>query len=112
MAGLLNAMALGRVKLYSSDDTLVCTVYLAEPPGTLDANGDLILSPGVQSAVTSPKTPVRAEVHNDAGDHLFDCAARLSSAPNANEEIVIAAPNGFYAGALVQIQSGTLSARP
>ena len=112
MSGLLNAMTLGRVRLYSSDDTLVCTVYLAEPPGTINASGDLVLSPGIESAITSPKIPVRGEVHTDAGSHLFDCSVRLSSAPNANEELVIAAPNGFYVGALVQIQSGTFSTLP
>ena len=124
MSGLLDRMGQGgacRVRLYGGvrpaaggtpATSLISLVLLDEPAGTIDVNGDLILTPGVESAVLVGVTPTWARVSNGNEEHLFDCDARLSTAPDANQEIVVIAPSGFYAGALLQIQSGFFSARP
>jgi hypothetical protein len=119
MAGLLDKLNQGgaaRVRLYAgvrpSTATLIAVVYLAEPAGTLAADGSLVLTVGIESVVLLGTAPTWARVSNGAEDHVFDCDARLSTAANTGQEIVVTAPNGFYAGALVQIQSGVFSALP
>lgn len=124
MAGLLDRMGQGgaaRVRLYSgtrpaasnpATGTLISVVYLAEPAGTIGANGDLNLTPGVESVVLVGTAPTWARVFNGNEEHLFDCDARLSTAANTGQEIVVTAPAGFLAGAMLQIQSGAFSARP
>lgn len=124
MAGLRDRMGAGgaaRVRLYtgtrplaSAEPTgsLVAVAYLAEPAGTVDANGDLILSTGVDSTLLLGSAPTWARVSDGNDVQLFDCDARLSTAANTGQEIVVVAPAGLYAGALVRIQSGTFSARP
>jgi hypothetical protein len=119
MSGLLDKMGQGgaaRVRLYAgvrpSTATLVSVVYLAEPAGTINAQGSLALVPGIESAVLNSTTPTWARVSNGSEEHLFDCDARLSTAADTGQEIVVAAPSGFFAGALLQIQSGVFSALP
>jgi len=124
MAGLLDKLGQGgaaRVRLYSgarpaaySSPTtpLIALVLLAEPAGSIDANGDLQLAPGVESLLLQSTAPTWARVLSGNEEHLFDCDARVSTATDAGQEIVVAAPAGLYAGALLQIQSGTFSARP
>lgn len=118
MAGILDKLGqggAGRVSLYSSarpdTSTLVATVYMAEPAGTLQINGDLLLVPGVQSVVVHASVPVWGQVLNGAGEALFKCDVRLSGAADTGQELVIAA-TGVVVGALVQIQSGTFSTLP
>ena len=118
MGGMLDRMGFGgaaRVAVYSSTRpdtaTLVTTIYLAEPAGTILPNGDLSLVPGVQSAVVNASTPKWGRVLNGQGDHLFDCDVRLSGAANTGQEIVLDTPS-LAVGALVQIQSGTFSTLP
>lgn len=124
MAGLLDKMGQGgaaRVRLYSGTrpaagaaptGSLISVVYLAEPAGSVGGNGDLILTPGVESVVLVGTSPTWARVFNGNEEHLFDCDARLASDVNTGQEIVVTAPSGFLAGAMLQIQSGTFSARP
>lgn len=118
MGGLLDRMGFGgaaRVAVYGSDrpltTTLVTTVYLAEPAGSILPNGNLSLVPGVQSVVVNASTPKWGRVLNGLGEALFDCDVRLSGAPDLNQEIVLDTPN-LAVGALVQIQSGTFSTLP
>jgi len=87
-------------------------VYLAEPAGTVQANGDLVLTTGIDSVLLMSAAPTWARVLDGNEVQLFDCDARVSTAANTGQEIVIAAPGGLYAGALVRIQSGTFSALP
>lgn len=124
MTGLLDRMGQGgaaRVRLYSGTrpaadaapaTPLIAVVYLAEPAGAVDASGDLVLTPGVESLLLQSTAPTWARVFNGAEQQLFDCDARVSTAASTGQELVIAAPSGLYAGALVQIQSGAFSARP
>lgn len=124
MGGLLDKMGQGgaaRVRFYSGTrpasnagpaTPLIALVLLAEPAGALDANGDMQLTPGVESLLLQSTAPTWARVFNGNEEHLFDCDARPSTAIDAGQELVITAPSGLYAGALLQIQSGTLSARP
>lgn len=124
MAGLLDKMGQGgasRIRLYSgtrpaanaaATGTLVSVVYLAEPAGVIQANGDLLLTVGIESSVLSATAPTWARVFNGEEEQLFDCDARLSTGANTGQELVVQAPSGFYAGALLQVQSGTFSALP
>jgi len=123
MAGLLDKMGQGgaaRVRLYSgarpaiSDPpatALIAVVYLDEPAGEI-IDGELVLTPGIESTVLLGTAPTWARVFDGNENQLFDCDARLSSAADTGQELVVAAPSGFYAGALLQIQSGTFSALP
>lgn len=124
MAGLLDRMGAGgaaRLRLYTGarpaasnapSGSLVAVVYLAEPAGTVQANGDLVLTTGIDSVLLMSAAPTWARVLDGNEVQLFDCDARVSTAANTGQEIVIAAPAGLYAGALVRIQSGTFSALP
>lgn len=124
MAGLLDRMGqggAGRVRLYSgvrpaasasAATPLIALVLLDEPAGSVDVNGDLILTPGVESTLLQSTAPTWARVFDGNDIQLFDCDARVSTAADTGQEIVIVAPAGLYTGALVQIQSGTFSARP
>lgn len=124
MAGLLDKMGQGgaaRIRLYAgtrpsavdpAPGALVALVYLAEPAGVIQANGDLLLTVGVESILLQSTAPTWARVFNGDEQHLFDCGARVSTAPDAQQEILVAAPAGLYAGALLRIQSGTFSALP
>lgn len=124
MAGLLDKLGqggAGRVRLYSGarplatdppTTNLISLVLLDEPAGTINVDGDLTLTPGVESTLLQSTAPTWARVFDGNENQLFDCDARASSASDTGQEIVIAAPAGLYAGALVQIQSGTFSARP
>jgi hypothetical protein len=84
----------------------------AEPAGTINSTGSLVLTVGIESAVLAGVTPTWARVLNGNEEQLFDCDARLSSSADTGQELVVQAPSGFYAGALLQIQSGTFSALP
>ena len=124
MAGLLDKMGEGgaaRVRLYSGVrpatnaapvSAIIALVLLDEPAGAVDINGDLVLTPGVESVLLQSTAPTWARISNGNDTHLFDCDARVSTDADTGQEVVIAAPAGLYAGALVQIQSGTFSARP
>jgi hypothetical protein len=124
MTGLLDRMGqggAGRVRLYSgvrpsasasATTPLIALVLLDEPAGAVDVNGDLILTPGVESTLLQSTAPTWARVFDGNENQLFDCDARVSTAADTGQEIVIVAPAGLYTGALVQIQSGTFSARP
>lgn len=124
MAGLLDRMGQGgaaRVRLYSGvrpaasaspSTPLVALVLLAEPAGIVHDAGQLVLTPGVESLLLQSTAPTWARVFDGADNQLFDCDARVSTAANTGQEVVIDAPAGLYAGALVQIQSGTFSALP
>lgn len=124
MAGLLDRMGFGgaaRVRLYTgarpaasaaATGNLVAVVYLDEPAGTVQANGDLLLSVGIDSNLLLSSAPTWARVFDGSDAHLFDCDARVSTAADTGQEIVVAAPAGLYAGALVRIQSGTFSTLP
>lgn len=124
MAGLLDRMGAGgaaRIRLYTgvrpaaaapATGSLVAVVYLAEPAGAVQANGDLLLTTGVDSTLLLGSAPAWARVFDGNDVQLFDCDARLSTAADTGQEIVVVAPAGLYAGALMRIQSGTFSARP
>lgn len=124
MAGLLDRMGHGgasRIRLYTgtrpaassvATGSLVAVVYLAEPAGVVQPNGDLLLSVGVDSTLLLGSAPTWARVSDGNDVQLFDCDARLSTAANTGQEIVVSAPSGLFAGALLRIQSGTFSARP
>ena len=125
MQGLLDRMNSGgaaRIKLYGGSrpsaltapsSPIVALVLLADVAGTIDGpTGDLLLTPGAETTVGVGTAPAWARVENGSGEHLFDCDARLSTAPATGQEIVVVAPAGFFAGALLRIQSGTFSARP
>ena len=125
MQGLLDRMNIGgaaRIRLYGGSrppaltapsSPLVALVLLADLAGIIDGpTGDLLLTPGAETTVSVGTAPTWARVENGEGQHLFDCDARLSTSPDTGQEIVVAAPAGFFAGALLRIQSGTFSARP
>lgn len=124
MAGLLDRMGQGgaaRIRLYTGSrpaaadaptGSLISLVYLAEPAGVVQVNGDLLLSVGVDSTLLLGSAPTWARVFDGNETQLFDCDARLSTDANTGQEIVVAVPSGLYAGALMRIQSGTFSARP
>ena len=125
MQGLLDRMNSGgaaRIRLYGGSrppaltapsSPLVALVLLADLAGIIDGpTGDLLLTPGAETTVSVGTAPTWARVENGEGQQLFDCDARLSTAPDTGQEIVVAAPAGFFAGARLRIQSGTFSARP
>lgn len=125
MQGLLdriNTGGAGRVRLYGGtrplasaepSSPLVALVLLADLAGVIDVTtGDLLLAVGAETVVLLGAAPTWARVFSGEDQHVFDCDARLSTAANTGQEIVVAAPAGFYAGALLRIQSGTFSARP
>lgn len=124
MSGLLDRMGAGgaaRIRLYAgtriaASDTApsnpVAVVYLAEPAGVIQPGGDLLLSPGVDSVLLLGSAPTWGRVFDGNDVPLFDCDARVSTAPDAGQEIVVVAPAGLFPGALLRIQSGTLSALP
>lgn len=123
MSGLLDSMNSGgaaRVRLYSGarpaasaspSVPLVAQVLFADIAGTIAVNGDLQISAGVPSLLLQSTVPTWGRVFNGNDEHLFDCDVRLSGAADTGQEIVIAT-SGTIAGALVQILSGTFSARP
>lgn len=119
MSGLLDKMGQGgaaRVRLYGgtrgdSAAVLVAMVLLSVPAGTIDpATGALHLQPGSQAVVLAAVPPTWCVVHNGADAPLFVAGARLVTAPDEAQELVVDAPDGFYAGALLQVTSGTLTA--
>lgn len=124
MSGLLDRMGFGgasRIHLYNgarpaaanaAPGALVSVVYLAEPAGTIGANGDLLLQPGVESILLISSAPTWGRVFNGLDEHLFDCDARVSTTASTGQEVVIEAPAGLYAGALVRVLSGSFSALP
>lgn len=125
MQGLLDRMNSGgaaRVRLYTgtrpaasapTTAPLVGLVLLADMAGTVDpVTGDLSLSVGADTVVLLGSAPTWARISNGDEEHLFDCDARLSTSSDLGQEIVVAAPDGFYSGAILRIQSGTFSARP
>lgn len=124
MGGLLDRMGQGgaaRVRLYTGarpaaanapTGNLIAVVYLAEPAGYVHTDGDLVLATGVDSTLLLSAAPTWARVFDGNENQLFDCDARLSPDADTGQEIVVAAPAGLYAGALLRIQSGTFSARP
>lgn len=122
MSGMLDRMGQGgaaRARLYSGSRSptpstpLIALVLFADAAGTIDpVTGDLQVTDGVESLLLQSTAPTWAQVFNGNDEHLFDCDARVSTDADTGQEVVIAAPAGLYAGALVQIQSGTFSARP
>lgn len=124
MAGLLDRMGFGgaaRIRLYTGSrpaasdppsGSLVSVVYLAEPAGVVQVNGDLLLTTGVDSTLLMGSAPTWARVFDGNDVQLFDCDARISTAPDTGQEIVVAAPAGMFPGAFLRIQSGTFSALP
>lgn len=125
MLGLLdriNTGGAGRVQLYagsrpsasaSPSGTLVALLLFADLAGTIDSStGDLLLAQGAESVVLVGTAPTWARVSSGNNEHLFDCDARLSTAPDTGQELVVEAPAGFYTGAIIRILSGAFSARP
>lgn len=122
MGGMLDRMGQGgaaRARLYAGtrgptpSTPLVAVVLFADMAGTIDPDtGDLLLSAGAQCPLLQSTAPTWAQVFNGNDEHLFDCDARTTADADTGQELVVAAPAGVYAGALVQIQSGTLTARP
>jgi hypothetical protein len=118
----MNTGGAARVRLYGSTRPpantttllpLVALILLADLAGVIDGTtGDLILSIGAETTVLLGTTPTWARVFSGEDQQLFDCDARLSTGADTGQELVIAAPDGFYLGAILRIQSGTLSARP
>lgn len=118
MAGLLDRMAQGgaaRARLYTgargNTNTLVALVTFAEPAGTIDVNGDLVLSTGVESVAQTTGVPTWALVSDGNETALFDCDVRANNAPDLGQELVISA-SALAAGGRVQILGGKLSALP
>lgn len=125
MLGLLDrigAGGAGKVNLYSGvrpsasaapSGTLVALLLFADLAGVIDSStGDLLLAQGAESVVLVGAAPTWARVFSGSNEHLFDCDARLSTAADDGQELVIDAPDGFYTGAIVRILGGTFSARP
>lgn len=122
MAGLLariNTGGAGRVYAYNGarpatgaahTATLVCMCLLAQPAGTVNASGDLVLAQGTDSTVLGNLPPQWARVCDGNDNFLFDCHARLSNAANTGQELVFAS-TGMFLGGLTRIVSGTLSGR-
>lgn len=90
--------------------TLIATCLLAQPAGTVNASGDLVLAQGPDSNVVSALAPQWARVCDGSDAFLFDCHARLSNAANTGQELVFAS-TGMFVGGLTRIVSGTLSGR-
>ncbi len=118
MSGLLDRMAQGgaaRARLYTgargNTNTMVALVTFAEPAGTIDANGDLVLAAGVESVAQTTGVPTWALVSDGNETPLFDCDVRANNAPDLGQELVISA-SVLAAGGRVQILGGTLSALP
>ena len=118
MAGLLDAMGQGgaaRARLYTgargNTTTLVALVLFAEPAGSLDADGNLVLAPSVESVVQSTGTPTWARISNGHDAELLDVDARTSTQADDGQELVVQA-TALLAGGRVQVVSGTLSALP
>lgn len=124
MTGLLDRMGQGgaaRARLYNgarisssaeATSPLIAMILFDEPAGTIDVNGDLLLTTGTRSTLLVGAAPTWARVFNGNEEHLFDCDARVATAINTGQELVLTAPAGLYVGGLVQIVSGTFSARP
>lgn len=123
MDGLLDRMNAGgnaRALIYSGTrptDGLpstppLCVAILASPAGTVSLAGELSLSIGTESSITLVGVPTWARITNGNEEVMFICDARLSSAPDTGQELVINAPSGMYVGALVQVISGTFSTLP
>lgn len=119
MSGLLDKLGqggAGRLRIYGgtrsdSAAVLVSMVLLAEPAGAIDpTTGALHLQPGAQAVVLAAVQPTWCIADSGSGDPLFVAGARLVTAPDDNQEVVVQAPDGFYAGALLQVTSGTLTA--
>ncbi|MBY0464410.1 MAG: hypothetical protein K2W33_05660 [Burkholderiales bacterium] len=122
MTGLRDRMGQGgaaRARLYSGTRSptpstpLIALVLFADVTGIIDpTTGDLLVAEGVECLLLQSTAPTWAQVFNGNDEHLFNCDARTTADADTGQELVIAAPAGLYAGALVKIQSGTLSARP
>jgi hypothetical protein len=121
MAGLLLALdGAGPAKVYlyagarpaagaSPTGDLVAACFLASPSGVVDAGGYLQLAAGPQAVILSAQPLTWARVCTGADQFLFDMGARLSSATNAGQELVVQATT-VTATALVNIASGAFSA--
>ena len=125
MQGILDRMNVGgaaRVRVYGGTRQpagatptapLIALVLLADLAGTIDpTTGDLILAVGSDTIVLLGSTPTWGVVHSGEDQPLFNCDVRLSTGVDTGQELVIAAPDGFYSGAILRVQSGTFSARP
>lgn len=125
MLGLLDRIGTGgagQVRLYAGarpaasaapSGTLVALLLFADVAGTIEAaTGDLVVSQGPESVVLVGLPPTWARVSSGENEHLFDCDARLSTGADIGQELVVSAPDGFYAGAIIRILGGTFSARP
>lgn len=122
MSGMLDRMGQGgaaRARLYSGarsptpSTPLIALVLFADVAGAIDpTTGDLLVAVGVESLLLQSTGPTWAQVFNGNDEHLFNCDARTTADADTGQELVVAAPAGLYAGALVQIQSGSISARP
>lgn len=119
LLAVLDAAGTPRVKIYGGPrpaagsvpvGPLIAQVILAEPSGAI-VDGDLILGTGVQSIVLANATPSWARFVDGADAFLFDVDARLSSAADAGQELVVQA-SSLLPGGLLNIISGTFSAKP
>lgn len=93
----------------------VCAMTLANPSGTIDPiTGALVLvatnTDGANGQITNAATPKWVRFYNNAGDIVMDLSARLASAANLGEELVLTASGGINVGAFIRIASGTVSA--
>lgn len=96
----------------------VCAMTLANPCGTIDpVTGALVLvatdNGGTNGQITNAATPKWVRFYNNAGDIVMDLSARLASADNLGEEVVLtltAPATSINVGAFIRIASGTVSA--
>lgn len=90
---------------------LVASCALADPCGTVDNAGALLLATSADGQIQTGSAPTWARLLNGSGAWVLDCDARLSGDADTGQELVIAA-TVVYPGAFLRIASGSFTARP
>lgn len=84
------------------------TAALPTSPATVAAGVLTLAAPGPSALVIADGPPVWARFYGGDGAALFDWGARLSSDPDAGEEVVVLAPV-LAAGAIVRVSVGSIT---
>lgn len=103
----------GLCRLFGVGATLVAEMPLAIPAGAV-VDGELVLSPSLEGVALVSMTPTVAQILDADGVVLITAAARLGSASDAGEPVVVGGPTAtsVVTGVMVQVTGGTISLLP
>lgn len=91
-------------------DSLIATMAFADPCGTVNGSGMLVIAQGPVATVGRALTPTWVRVYDSGGNRIVDWGARLSGTaanPSDPEELVVDAPS-LSVGAYVRILIGLI----